>query len=249
MLLSTAWVCHVKVFWVGDPKKNFPSELLSIKPVNLVLSHFGWVDGPKKKILVWSCMEPNLVLSHFSFLRTWVLFLGHWYLFWTSDDICPGFWSQGGSLTCIAYLPAHNKCLRFTSSVTPTNLLAASISSQRHSLHVSSRGRILRFDRETSRIVSRRAIHSATTTALWCYLTLGGWAGGWFQEKNLVWICIKPNLVLSYFGWIDGWYREKLFGPNLYHAKSGAIAFPVGKGGGKSQPSKHHQRTNTIVTR
>ena len=26
---------------------------------------------------------------------------GHWYPFWTSDDVSPGFQSQGGSLTCM----------------------------------------------------------------------------------------------------------------------------------------------------
>ena len=51
--------------------------------------------------------------------RTHVLFVGPLIpLFWTSDDVCPGFQSQGGFPRLRASSPAHNGFLRFTSGAT-----------------------------------------------------------------------------------------------------------------------------------
>ena len=44
----------------------------------------------------------------------------------TSGDVCPGFQSQGEFCQLHASLPVQNRFLRFTSNVTPANLLAAS---------------------------------------------------------------------------------------------------------------------------
>ena len=43
-------------------------------------------------------------------------------LFWTSDEVSPGFQSQGGSLACVLLSPVCNEFLRFTSGVTPMDL-------------------------------------------------------------------------------------------------------------------------------
>ena len=51
-------------------------------------------------------------------------------LFWTSGNICPGFQSQGRSLRLHTSSPAHNGFLRFTSGVTPADLLAASMAAK-----------------------------------------------------------------------------------------------------------------------
>ena len=57
--------------------------------------------------------------------------------------------------------PVHNGFLRFTSGVTPADLLAASMAVF-PTCYICSRGRMLGFDRETSHTISRRPIHSAT---------------------------------------------------------------------------------------
>ena len=56
---------------------------------------------------------------------------------------------QGGSLTCDAFLSAHNGFLRFTSAVTPAWPLDGQHGSESHSLHAFSRGRMLGFEQET----------------------------------------------------------------------------------------------------
>ena len=51
-----------------------------------------------------------------------------WGLFWTSDDVYLGFQSQGGSPCLRVSLPSC--ILRFTSGVTPADLLAASMAAE-----------------------------------------------------------------------------------------------------------------------
>ena len=51
-------------------------------------------------------------------------------LFWTSDDVGPEFQSQRGYPHLHALLPVCNGILRFTSGVTPADLLAASHENQ-----------------------------------------------------------------------------------------------------------------------
>ena len=48
-------------------------------------------------------------------------------LFWSSGEICPGFQSQGGSPHLHALSLVYNGILRFTSGVTPTDLLVANM--------------------------------------------------------------------------------------------------------------------------
>ena len=48
-------------------------------------------------------------------------------LFWTSHDVCSRFQSQSGSPHLRASSAAHNGLLRFTSGVTPADLLAANM--------------------------------------------------------------------------------------------------------------------------
>ena len=55
-------------------------------------------------------------------------------LFWTSDDFCLGFQSQGGCLH--SSLPVCKRILRFTSGVTPADLLAGNIASRWFSIPV-----------------------------------------------------------------------------------------------------------------
>ena len=48
-------------------------------------------------------------------------------LFWTPDDVCPGFQSQGGCSCLHSLSPVCNGILRFIFSVTPVDLLVASM--------------------------------------------------------------------------------------------------------------------------
>ena len=48
-------------------------------------------------------------------------------LFWTSDDVSPGFQSQGGSLACVVLSPAYHEFLRFTSGTTPADCIEVSM--------------------------------------------------------------------------------------------------------------------------
>ena len=52
------------------------------------------------------------------------------FLLWTSSNICPGFQSQGGFPCLNALSPVHNGFLRFTCSVTPADLLVASMAAE-----------------------------------------------------------------------------------------------------------------------
>ena len=64
----------------------------------------------------------------FKFWRTSILFVRPLIpLFWTSDDICHGFQIQDEFPHQHASSPACNGFLRFTSGVTPADLLAASV--------------------------------------------------------------------------------------------------------------------------
>ena len=65
------------------------------------------------------------------FWRTSVIFV--WSLiplFWTSEDVCPGFQSQGWSLGSHASSPTYNGFLRFISGVTPADRLSVSIAAE-----------------------------------------------------------------------------------------------------------------------
>ena len=90
------------------------------------------------------------------------------------------------------------------------------------------------------------------SSQIWCYLILGGWAGGWMVSRKKFWvqIYVKPNLVLSHFGWVvsrkffsgkfvssqmwraGGSSWETFLGLKLSEAKSGIIPF-LGRGCGK----------------
>ena len=48
-------------------------------------------------------------------------------LFWTPDDVSPGFQSQDGSSRLHALLPACNEFLRFTSGATPADCIEVSM--------------------------------------------------------------------------------------------------------------------------
>ena len=50
--------------------------------------------------------------------------------FWTSGDTRLGFQSQGGCPHSCSLSPVHNRILRFTSGVTPADLLAASMAAE-----------------------------------------------------------------------------------------------------------------------
>ena len=47
-------------------------------------------------------------------------------LFWTSGDVCPGFKSQGGSLTCCL----NSVILRFTSGATPADCMRVNMAAE-----------------------------------------------------------------------------------------------------------------------
>ena len=51
-------------------------------------------------------------------------------LFWNSGDVCPGFKHQVGFPHLYALLPLYNGLLRFTSGVTPADLLVASMAAE-----------------------------------------------------------------------------------------------------------------------
>ena len=51
-------------------------------------------------------------------------------LFWTTGHVCSGFQNQGGSSHLHTSSPACNRILRFTSGVTPADLLLASMAVQ-----------------------------------------------------------------------------------------------------------------------
>ena len=55
----------------------------------------------------------------------------HWYLFWTSNDSCLGFQSQGGSLSacivCAFWMVDH---YRYTSSVTSVDFIEVSMTAE-----------------------------------------------------------------------------------------------------------------------
>ena len=98
----------------------------------------------------------------------------HWLLlFWTSCALPHGFQIQSGYLACtLSCLRAM--ILKVTTGVTPafsTNRGVHCISMYRAwrpvafpTCHVCNTGRLPGFDRETSRVVSRHAVHSATAT-------------------------------------------------------------------------------------
>ena len=76
-------------------------------------------------IQVW---WPVLRFFKKRFWRRSVLFVGPLIpLFCTSGNVSPGFQSQGGSPFLYALLPICNRILRFTSGVTPVDLLVASM--------------------------------------------------------------------------------------------------------------------------
>ena len=98
----------------------------------------------------------------------------HWLLlFWTSCVLPHGFQIQSGYLACTLSC-LHAVILKVTSGATPafsTNRGVHCISTYMAwqpvtfpTCHVCNRGRLPGFDRETSRTVSRCALHSATTT-------------------------------------------------------------------------------------
>ena len=98
----------------------------------------------------------------------------HWLLlFWTSCVLPHGFQIQSGYLACTLSC-LHAVILKVMSGVTPafsTNRGVHCISMYTAwqlvtfpTCHVCNRGRLPGFDRETSRTVSRRAVHSATAT-------------------------------------------------------------------------------------
>ena len=78
----------------------------------------------------------SLRLFHLLFLvlkklRTSVLSVGQLILlFWTSGKVCTGFQSQGGSHAWVLLSPVCKRILRFTSDVTPVNLLTANIANE-----------------------------------------------------------------------------------------------------------------------
>ena len=94
-------------------------------------------------------------------------------LFWTSCVLPHGFQIQSGYLACTLSC-LHAVILKVTSGVTPafsTNRGVHCISVYTvwrpvtfPTCHVCNRGRLPGFDRETSRTVSRCALHSATAT-------------------------------------------------------------------------------------
>ena len=96
-------------------------------------------------------------------------------LFWTLCVLPHGFQIQSGYLACTLSC-LHAVILKVTSGATPafsTNRGVHCISMYTAwqpvtfpTCHVCNRGRLLGFDRETFRTVSRRALHSATTTGL-----------------------------------------------------------------------------------
>ena len=96
----------------------------------------------------------------------------HWLLlFWTSYVLPHGFQIQSGYLACTLSC-LHAVILKVMSGVTPafsTNRGVHCISMYMAwwpvtfpTCHICNRGRLPGFDRETSRTVSRRTLHSAT---------------------------------------------------------------------------------------
>ena len=106
----------------------------------------------------------------------------HWLLlFWTSCVLPHGFQIQSGYLACTLSC-LHAVILKVTSGVTPafsTNRSVHCISMYMAwrpvtfpTCHICNRGRLLGFDRETSRTVSRRALHSAAAYIFYVILYL-----------------------------------------------------------------------------
>ena len=130
-------------------------------------------------------------------------------LFWTSCVLPHGFQIQSGYLACTLSC-LHAVILKVTSGVTPAfstnrgvhciNMYTAWQPVMFPTCHVCNRGRLPGFDRETSRTVSRRALHSAAATALGC-LSL-------FLIPRL----LQCRALLMYFGY-DG--TEKKFSHNV----------------------------------
>ena len=108
--------------------------------------------------------------SFFFFL---IFYLDQGPFFGATDCSCYGFQIQSGYLACTLSC-LHAVILKVTSGVTPafsTNRGVHCISVYTAwrpvtfpTCHVCNRGRLPGFDQETSRTVSRRALHSATAT-------------------------------------------------------------------------------------
>ena len=66
-----------------------------------------------------------------NFWKTWVLLVGLLIpLFWISGEICPGFYTQGGSPCLLALSLACNRIIRFTYGATPADLLTANMAAK-----------------------------------------------------------------------------------------------------------------------
>ena len=133
--------------------------------------------NPTQRKLCW--YETFFFLNFLSGPRS--ILWSHWLLlFWTSCVLPHGFQIQSGYLACTLSC-LHAVILKVTSGATPafsTNRGVHCISVYMAwqlitfpTCHVCNRGRLPGFDRETSRTVSRRALHSATATGLCWYET------------------------------------------------------------------------------
>ena len=86
-------------------------------------------------VLIWMYKQGKFYLFakvfSFNFGRTSVLFVGLLMpLFWNSGNVYPGLQIQGRSPHLYVSLPVHNEILSFTSGVTPTDLLTASMTAK-----------------------------------------------------------------------------------------------------------------------
>ena len=85
--------------------------------------HTGWKWELKPFLCEWCTTEIDEILIFLKQISGGpsVLFVGVTdILFWTSDDVCCSFQSQGGSPRLACYIACMNGILRFTSGVTPT---------------------------------------------------------------------------------------------------------------------------------
>ena len=131
----------------------------------------------------------------------------HWLLlFWTSCVLPHGFQIQSGYLACTLSC-LHAVILKVTSGATPafsTNRGVHCISMYTAwqpvmfpTCHICNRGRLPGFDRETSRTVSRHALHSATVTGFTCWTLFNSWINRAWLYKGREDSGWQPNVDLA----------------------------------------------------
>ena len=178
--ISRYWShCHSYLFLYFLISKEKKSKITHKKnPVFLswTIRNLSWKNAKWqcRRNFLWQCFQVSFGTYFFKIKiwRTWVLFVGPLIpLFWTSGDFSPEFQSQGGSLACV--LPRLRTTDSWDSPLVRhllTSWQPAWLPVVFPTCYICSRGRMPGFDQETSRTISRLAIHSATATGFFWYI-------------------------------------------------------------------------------